>query len=329
MKLATLKDGSRDGQLVVVSRDLVTAHYATGIAHHLQSVLDDWGFFSPQLQDLYDELNAGRTRHAFALDTAQCMAPLPRAYQCVQAAQPGGEDLAPGSDPALHQCTGDAFLGPRDDIAAASTALDIDFGAGLAVVTGDIARAAPTEQALDGVRLLLLANTIALRAVEQQEHTAGCSPLASRPATAFSPVAVTPDELGSAWHQGRVQLTLQVGWNGRKFGLCEAEAGMPFGFGELIAQACRTRALRAGSIVCSGPLRASAASDAVAHGTRGYTSIAAKRRAEFLRNQESAAAFLQAGDTVRMEMKGSEGNSLFGAIEQSVVVSEASASPIL
>lgn len=326
MKLATLKDGSRDGQLVVVSRDLTTAHYATGIAQRLQSVLDDWGFMSPQLQDLYDELNAGRTRHAFAFDPVQCMAPLPRATQCVQAAQPEGDAGArDDAHPALVQCTGDAFLGARDDIASASTALEIDFGAGLAVIAGDIARAASPEQALDGVRLLMLANTIILRAPERQERAEGHSPLVSRPAIAFGPVAVTPDELGSTWQQGRVQLTLQIGWNGRKFGLCDAAEGMPMGFGGLLAQLCRTRAVRAGSIVCSGPLQPCAARDGAADSTRGYASIAAKRHAEALRSHKSLADFLQAGDSVRLEVKGRDGTSVFGVMEQSVAVSEAGA----
>lgn len=329
MKFATLKDGSRDGQLVVVSRDLGTAHYATGIAHRLQQVLDDWSFLAPQLQDLYDGLNAGRARHAFPFDPRQCMAPLPRAYQCIEGraclhhaaleCRLAGAELpeAQRRVPLLRQATGDAALGPHDDIVALSEALGIDFGAGLAVVTGDVPRGSTPAQALDGIRLVMLANTVALRSLEAMERERGQALLQSRPATTFSPVAVTLDELGAAWDQGRVHLTLQTAWNGRKVGLCDAAEGMDFDFGQLIAQACQTRALRAGSIVCS-----IVCSGPVGHpdGTRGYASIAEKRCLEALQDGQPATGYLQAGDTVRIEMKGPGGQSLCGAIDQAVVV---------
>ena len=321
MKLATLKDGSRDGQLVVVSRDLSHAHYATGIANRLQQVLEDWGFFAPQLQDLSDALNAGRAHHAFPFDPQQCMVPLPRAYQCLQGVAPMSEDgAARPSMPEMVQLAGDALLGACADIAAASSAMEIDFGAGLAVITGDIATASTPAQALDGVRLVVLANTLSLRALEARERAAGQGPLLSRPATAFSPVAVTLDELGAVWDGGRVALALQVGLNGRKFGLCDGAAGMPFGFGELIAHAARTRPVRAGSIVCSGPLATAAApgTPGRAESARGFSSIAAKRRAEVQDSGQSSTGYLQPGDLLRMEMKGISGASLFGTIEQGV-----------
>ncbi|MDY0107223.1 MAG: fumarylacetoacetate hydrolase family protein [Giesbergeria sp.] len=325
MKIATLKDGSRDGQLVVVSRDLGTAHYATGIAHRLQQVLDDWGFFSPQLQDLYDSLNAGRARHAFPFDPRQCLAPLPRAYQCLEGraylhhaareCQARGAELpeAQRRTPLLQQAASDGCAGPCDDIVAPSEAMGIDFGAGLAVVTGDVLRGSTPAQALDGIRLLMLANTVALRRLEPLERERGQGPLQSRPATAFSPVAVTLDELGSAWDQGRVHLTLQTAWNGRKVGLCDTAEGMDFDFGQLIAQACQTRHLRAGSIVCSGPV---GQKDAI----KGYASIAERRCIETLHDGEPATDYLQAGDTVRIDMKGRDGISLCGAIDQTVAV---------
>lgn len=321
MKLATLKDGSRDGQLVVVSRDLATAHYATGIAQRLQQVLDDWGFLSPQLQDLYDSLNAGRARHAFPFDPRQCMAPLPRAYQClegraclqqaVRECQARGAELPEGlrRAPLLQQAASDAFWGACDDIVAPSEAMGIDFGAGLAVVTGDVLRGSTPAQALDGIRLLMLANTVALRSLEPLERERGQGPLQSRPATAFSPVAVTLGELGATWEQGRVHLTLQTTWNGRKIGLCDVGQDMDFHFGQLIAQACQTRHLRAGSIVCSGPVGPKDAA-------KGYASIAEKRCQETLQDGQPATGYLQAGDTVRIEMKGKDGHSLCGAIEQ-------------
>ncbi len=321
MKLATLKDGSRDGQLVVVSRDLGTAHYATGIAYRLQQVLDDWGFLSPQLQDLYDSLNAGRARHAFPFDPRQCLAPLPRAFQClegraslhhaVRECQVRGTELpeAQRRTPLLHQAASDGCAGPCDDLVAPSEAMGIDFGAGLAVVTGDVLLGSTPGQALDGIRLLMLANTVALRHLEPLERERGQGPLQSRPATAFSPVAVTLDELGAAWDRGRVHLTLQTAWNGRKVGLCDAAEGMDFGFGELIAQACQTRHLRAGCIVCSGPV---GQKDAI----KGYASISEKRCQETLQDGQPATGYLQAGDTVHIEMRGRDGQSLCGAIEQ-------------
>ena len=222
--------------------------------------------------------------------------------------------------PEMVQLAGDALLGACADIAAASLAMEIDFGAGLAVITGDIATASTPAQALDGVRLVLLANTLSLRALEARERAAGQGPLLSRPATAFSPVAVTLDEIGAAWDAGRVALALQVGLNGRKFGLCDGAAGMPFGFGDLIAHAARTRPVRAGSLVCSGPLATAAALGAQgrAESARGFSNIAAKRRAEVQDSGQASTDYLQPGDLLRMEMKGLSGASLCGAIEQAV-----------
>ena len=231
MKLATLHDGSRDGQLVVVSRDLASAHYATGIANRLQQVLDDWGFYAPQLQDLYDALNAGRARHPFPFDPQQCMAPLPRAFQCMEAAPPwpGGEGEAQAA-PVLQQLAGDALAGACQPLPVSTVGSDLDFGAGLAVVTGDLPARSASGQGLDAVRLLMLSNSVALRDLEAAEHEAGQGVQHSRPATTFSPVAVTLDELGTAWSHGRLRLTLQSGLNGRKLGLCDAAAGMPWSF---------------------------------------------------------------------------------------------------
>ncbi len=234
MKLATYKDGSRDGQLVVVARDLGAAHYATGIASRLQQVLDDWNFLSPQLQDLYEQLNAGRARHAFPFDARQCMAPLPRAYQwadgsaylnhveLVRKARGAEVPASFYTDPLMYQGGSDDFLGPCDDVVVPSEAMGIDFEAEIAVITGDVKMGASPEQALDGVRLLMLANDVSLRNLIPAELAKGFGFFQSKPATAFSPVAVTLDELGDAWQGGRVHLTLQSTWNGRKVGMCEA-----------------------------------------------------------------------------------------------------------
>ncbi len=323
MKLATLQDGSRDGQLVVVSRDLASAHYATGIANRLQQVLDDWGFFAPQLQDLYDALNAGRARHAFPFDPQQCLAPLPRAFQCVEAASPViGDRAAPAAALRLGQLAGDAFVGACDPLPVGAVGMDLDFGAGLAVVTGDLAAGSTSGQALDAVRLLMLANSVACRALEAAEQEAGCGPQHSRPVTAFSPVAVTLDELGASWDKGRLRLTLHAGLNGRKLGLCDAAAGMAWSFGELIAHAARTRPLGAGTIVCSGPLRAGAApgSKESSGASSACASLQERRSWEMEHGGQTGSSFLQLGDQIRIDLKGPDGRSVCGAIEQTVGV---------
>ncbi len=323
MKLATYKDGSRDGQLVVVSRDLGQAHYATGIASRLQQVLDDWNFMAPQLQDLYDQLNAGRARHAFAFDAQQCMAPLPRAYQWADGSaylnhvelvrRARGAEVPESfyTDPLIYQGGSDDFLGPCDDIVVPSETMGIDFEAEIAVITGDVKMGASADQALDGVRLLMLANDVSLRNLIPGELAKGFGFFQSKPATAFSPVAVTPDELGAAWKGGRVHLTLQSTWNGRRVGMCEAGPEMTFHFGQLIAHIARTRNVRAGSIVGSGTVSNK-------DWTRGYSCIAEKRCIETIENGQPSTDYMQYGDTIRIEMKGLDGQSLFGAIEQGI-----------
>ncbi|OYU75712.1 MAG: fumarylacetoacetate hydrolase, partial [Burkholderiales bacterium PBB5] len=263
MKLATYKDGSRDGQLVVVSRDLSQAHYATGIATRLQQALDDWNFVSPQLQDLSVTLNQGRARHAFAFDPRLCMAPLPRAYQWADGSaylahvervrQARGASMPESlkTDPLMYQGGSDDFLGPCDPAWFGAQAWGIDFEAELAVITGDVAMGASPTQGLDGVRLLMLVNDWSLRELIPAELAKGFGFVQGKPATAFSPVAVTPDELGTAWTGGRVHLTLQCALNGKRVALCEAGPEMAFHFGQLVAHLAKTRNVRAGSIVGS------------------------------------------------------------------------------
>jgi fumarylacetoacetate (FAA) hydrolase len=328
MKLATYKDGSRDGQLVVVSRDMASAHYATGIATRLQQVLDDWNFLSPQLEDLYTTLNHGRARHAFAFNPALCMAPLPRAYQwadgsafinhveLVRKARGAEVPQSFYTDPLMYQGGSDDLLGPRDAIVCASEEWGIDFEAEVAVVTGDVAMGSSPEQALEGIRLLMLANDVSLRKLIPDELAKGFGFFQSKPATAFSPVAVTPDELGDAWANGRVHLALQSTWNGKKVGLCDAGEEMTFHFGQLIAHICKTRNVRAGSIVGSGTVSNK-------DWSRGYSCIAEKRAIETIEEGAPKTEFMKFGDTIRIEMKGRDGQSLFGAIEQTV----ASAAP--
>ena len=331
MKLATYKDGTRDGQLVVVSRDLSTAHYATGIAHKLQQALDDWNFIAPQLQDLYVTLNQGKARHAFPFDPAMCMAPLPRAYQwadgsayinhveLVRAARNSEVPASFYEDPLMYQGGSDDFLGPMDDVVCPSEDYGIDFEAEVAVVTGDVPMCATPEQALEGIRLVMIANDVSLRNLIPAELAKGFGFFQSKPATAFSPVAVTPDELGDAWQGGRLHLTLQSTWNGRKVGMCEAGPEMTFHFGQLIAHICKTRNVRAGSIVGSGTVSNKAVEvDGRKEWPKGYSCIAEKRAIETILDGKPSTAFMKYGDTIRIEMKGKDGQSIFGAIDQKI-----------
>jgi fumarylacetoacetate (FAA) hydrolase len=332
MKLATYKDGSRDGQLVVVSRDLSQAHYASHIANRLQQVLDDWNFLSPQLQDLYTSLNNGRARHAFAFDPQQCMAPLPRAYQFVDSvAYPCQTELArkaPGADApdgaavtlAMAQACSDALLGPRDAIVCASEDFGVDFGAGVAVVTGDIPMGCPADRALEGIRLVMLAHTLSLRHLMADGQNDGLGGVQSRLGAAFSPVAVTPDVLGDAWSRGRLQLPLATSWNGRKVGMCDAGVDMAFHFGKLIAYVAKTRALRAGTLIGTGAVANRGVTKGEGAKTRtdwpkGFHSIAQKRAMETLQDGKPSTGFLKYGDVVRSEIKDATGHTIFGAIE--------------
>ena len=331
MKFATYKDGSRDGQLVVVSRDLGSAHYATGIASRLQQVLDDWNFLSPQLQDLYDSLNRGNTRHAFPFDPAQCMAPLPRAYQwadgsayinhveLVRKARNAEVPATFYTDPLMYQGGSDDFIGPRDPVVVPSEAFGIDFEAEIAVVTADVKMGTSPDDAIDGIRLLMLVNDVSLRNLIPAELAKGFGFFQSKPATAFSPVAVTPDELGDAWTGGRVHLPLQSTWNGRKVGMCDAGEEMTFHFGQLIAHIAKTRNVRAGSIVGSGTVSNKGVEvNGTLQWPKGYSCIAEKRCIETILDGQPSTEFMKFGDTIKIEMKGKDGNSIFGAIDQEI-----------
>jgi len=212
----------------------------------------------------------------------------------------------------MYQGGSDDFLGPCDDAPFASTDWGIDFESEVAVITGDVANGATPEQAIEGIRLVLLANDWSLRNLIPAELAKGFGFLQSKPATAFSPVAVTPDELGDAWRGGRVHLTLMSTWNGKQVGACDAGPEMTFHFGQLIAHVCKTRNLRAGSIVGSGTVSNK-------DWTKGYSCIAEKRCIETIEAGAPTTPFMQYGDTIRIEMPGRDGQSIFGAIEQKVV----------
>ena len=331
MKLATYKDGSRDGQLVVVSRDLSTAHYATGIANKMQQVLDDWGFIAPQLVDLYETLNLGKARHAFPFDPAMCMAPLPRAYQwadgsayinhveLVRAARGAEVPESFYKDPLMYQGGSDDFMGAQDDVVCASEDFGIDFEAEIAVITADVPMNSTPDEALEGVRLVMLANDVSLRNLIANELAKGFGFVQSKPATAFSPVAVTLDEFGDAWDNGRLNLTVQSTWNGRKVGMCEAGPEMTFHFGQLIAHICKTRNVRAGSVVGSGTVSNQGIEvKGKKEWPKGYSCIAEKRAIETILDGKPSTEFMKYGDTIRIEAKGVDGQSVFGAIDQKI-----------
>jgi fumarylacetoacetate (FAA) hydrolase len=323
MKLATISDGTRDGQLAVVARDLKTFQLADGIAPTLQAALDDWSFIAPQLGDLYQQLNSGRAPRSADFDPAACMAPLPRAYQWVDGSayvnhvelvrKARGAEMPESfwEDPLMYQGGSDDFSGPCADIVLAHEEWGIDFEAELAVITGDVAMGSTPDQAHQQIRLLMLVNDVSLRNLIAPELAKGFGFLQSKPASSFSPVAVTPDELGEAWRGGKVHLPLRVHWNGKLVGKPEAGVDMVFNFPQLIAHLCKSRNARAGSIVGSGTVSNQDAS-------RGYACIAEKRCLEAIADGAPSTPYMAFGDSVKIEMLDTGGKSIFGAIEQTL-----------
>lgn len=323
MKLATLRDGSRDGQLAVVARDLKTAHLADGIAPTLQRALDDWAFIAPQLEELSRELNNGRGRYSFDFDPKNCMAPLPRAFQRAAAAaylhhlelsyRSRGAALPDcmREQPLLYQAGGDALAGPCDDIELLHEEWGLDFEGEVAAIADDIDMGATPDQAFRHIRLLMLGNNVTLRNLVPDELDRRFGLLHSKPVAAFSAVAVTPDELGEAWRDGRIHLPLRATWNDKLVGQPQAGVDMAFHFGQLLSHLARSRPLRAGTIVGSGAVSNQ-------DGKRGYASIAEQRNREIIAGGAPVTPWMAFGDTIRLDMPGSDGKSVFGAIEQAV-----------
>ncbi len=332
MKLATIHDGSRDGQLAVVSRDLKSAHMADAIAPTLQAALDDWAFIAPQLDSLYARLNRGEARRAFDFAPQQCMAPLPRACQRVAGSaylnhveltrRTPDAGLAAQlrdtlrDDPLMQQGGSDDLLGPHDDILLAHEEWGIDFGAGVAVIVDDVPMGATPDEAHGRIRLLMLANDVSLRNLIPAELAKGAGFLQSTPATGFSPVAVTPDELGDAWRGGKVHLPLRSTWNGHLVGQPDAGVDMAFNFPQLIAHLCKSRRARAGTIVGAGTVSNRVIGKAKA--SAGYGCIAERRALETMADGAPSTPFMRFGDTIRIEMLDETGKSVCGAIEQTV-----------
>ncbi|GAC1036982.1 fumarylacetoacetate hydrolase family protein [Pseudomonas oryzihabitans] len=323
MKFASLKDGSRDGRLLVVSRDLRRAVIAPASMPRLQTVLEDWEACAPQLEVLYAELNAGRVAEAFAFDPQAVMAPLPRAYQWADASaflshgnlMERAYDLNIKKDagvPIIYQGSGDDFYGPCDDYPVPGEDQHIDFEGEVAVVLDDVPLGVQPAAAAGHIRLLMLLNDVSLRAHLFKEISIGFGPLRAKPSTVFAPVAITPDELGDAWRDGRVQLPLHVELNGERFG--EPHGGeMDFSFPELVMHLARTRRLRAGTVLGSGTFSNRD------YRRTGSACLAEQRAIEKLEQGESRTPFLSFGDRLRFEIIGLDGQSLFGAIDHQFV----------
>jgi fumarylacetoacetate (FAA) hydrolase len=320
MKFASLK-GGRDGRLVVVSRDLALAVDVPRIATTLQAALDDWDRAAPQLQDISDQLNRGGD--GFAFHPELCASPLPRAYQWADGSayvthvelvrKARGADMPESfwSDPLMYQGGSDGFAGPMDPIVAANEAWGIDLEGEVAVITGDVPYGCSAGEAHRHIRLVMLCNDVSLRNLVPNELAKGFGFFQSKPASAFSPVAVTPDELGTAWQDGKLHRPLLVELNGSPFGAPDAGSDMEFSFPQLIAHATRTRSLAAGSIIGSGTVSNQDRS-------RGSACIAEKRMLEQIADGAPKTPFLKFGDHVRIEMKDMEGQTIFGAIDQYV-----------
>lgn len=323
MKLATLKNGSRDGRLVLVSRDLSLALDVGHIAATMQLAIENWWSVEPELQVLYRDLNAGCAETTFAFDPAGAMAPLPRAYQWCDASSflNHGElmqkafNLEPIADvetiPLMYQGAGDDFLGGRDDIALPSEDQGIDFEGEFAVLLDEVPLGCSVAQATSHIKLILQVNDVSLRTLAPREMKAGFGFLQAKPSSSFAAVAVTPDELGDGWRDGRVHLPLQVEWNGKWFGNPNGGA-MNFSFPQLIAHAALTRRLGAGTLIGSGTV-------SNADRSVGSACIAELRAIEMIAHGSPQTGYMRFGDRVRMEVLDGDGLSLFGGIDQRVV----------
>ncbi|MFN3657825.1 MAG: fumarylacetoacetate hydrolase family protein [Pseudolabrys sp.] len=333
MKLASLKDG-RDGRLVVVSRDLTRCADARAVAPTLQAALDAWNTAAPRLTEIADALEANRIAH-MAFDPAHCAAPLPRAFQwldgsayvnhvaLVRKARGAEMPASFWTDPLMYQGGSDVLLGPRDPIPVIDEAWGIDLEAEVVVVLGDVPMGATREEAAAAIRLIMLVNDVTLRNLTGPELAKGFGFVQSKPASAFTPVAVTPEELGHAFDGAKVNLPLLSFVNGEPFGKPVCGNDMTFDFPTLIAHAARTRALGAGTILGAGTVSNRDADGGpgkpIGEGGLGYSCIAEQRTVETIRLGKPVTPFLKFGDKVRIEMRDAKGQSIFGAIEQDVI----------
>ena len=330
MKLASLKDG-RDGRLIIVSRDLSRAAEASDIAPTLQAALDEWDVLAPQLAARYEMLNAGQVE-SFAFDQGACESPLPRAYQWldgsaylnhVELVRKARGAVVPESfydDPLMYQGGSDTFIGPRDAIIAASESYGIDMEAEITVITDDVPMGVSAEDAKTHIKLIMLVNDVSLRGLIPGELSKGFGFVQSKASCAFSPVAVTPDEIAE-WDGGTIDLPLNVDYNGAPFGRANVKTDMTFNMGELIAHAAKTRHLCAGTIIGSGTVSnkfEGGEGKKIEDGGVGYSCIAEIRMIEKIQTGEFVTPFMRFGDTVEIEMKDADGKSIFGKIQNTV-----------
>ncbi|MGY0560334.1 fumarylacetoacetate hydrolase family protein [Luteimonas sp. A277] len=323
MKLGSLKEGGRDGTLIVVSRDLTRGVRADGIASTLQQALEDWSNVAPRLNALFQTLEANSAEGAFDLDMQVLASPLPRAYEFLDGSaylphvarvrRARGAEVPESfyTDPLMYQATSAGFLGPRDPVPVPSEEFGIDLEAEIVVITDDVPMAATPEQTAGHIQLIGLVNDVSLRNLIPGELAKGFGFLQSKPRSALSPVFVTPDELGDAWRGNKLHLPLVTHVNGEWFGAPEAGVDMQFDFSQLVAHAARTRPLSAGTIVGSGTI-------ANEDTSRGASCFAEKRTVEALEHGKPQTPFMSFGDTVRIEMLDAAGKSIFGAIEQRI-----------
>ena len=328
MKLASLKEGGRDGTLIVVNRELSRAVRATGIASTLQAAMDDWANVAPRLAQLAERLGDDTAPGAFALNTAALAAPLPRASQWADGSayvvhvelvrKARGVEMPPSfwTDPLMYQGGSDSFIGPNDEIVMADEAWGIDFEGEIGVIVDDVPMGISATAARRHIKLVTILNDVSLRNVIVGELAKGFGFFHGKPATAFAPVAVTADELGDAWDGAKLDRPLISTLNGKEFGHPNAATDLTFDFGQLIAHAARTRHLEAGTIVGSGTV---ANRDAGA----GCSCIAERRVRETIDTGKPATPFMKFGDRIRIEMFDRAGKSIFGAIDQKVVKYEA------
>lgn len=334
MKLATLKNDTRDGRLVVVSKDLTRCCEASNIAPTLQAALDDWENCAPKLEALYRDVEH-QVVPCERFHENDAHSPLPRAYQWadgsayinhVELVRKARGAEVPESfyhDPLMYQGGSDAFLGPRDDIPLGDPAWGCDMEGEVAVITGDVPMGVSASDAAEHIQLVMLCNDVSLRGLIPGELAKGFGFFQSKPPSAFSPVAVTPDELGDAWKDSVVHLPLQVDYNREPFGRANAGVDATFSLADLVAHAAKTRPLCAGTIIGSGTVSNQDADGGpgkpVSDGGLGYSCIAEIRMIETINDGEAKTPFMSAGDTVKIQMLDADGHSIFGAIRQEVV----------
>ena len=324
MKLGTLKAGGRDGTLVVVSRDLSRAVRAGDITPTLQRALDDWTHAEPLLRQLAADLEANKAEGSFAFDPAKAAAPLPRAYQWADGSayvvhvelvrKARGVEMPPSfwTDPLMYQGGSDGFIGPRDDIEMGDEAWGIDFESEIGVIVDDVPMGVTPQAARQHIKLVTILNDVSLRNLIPGELNKGFGFFHGKPATAFAPVAVTPDELGGAWDGAKLNLPMLSTYNGQLFGKPNATTDLTFDFGQLIAHAAKTRHLEAGSVIGSGTVANRDASV-------GCSCIAERRVRETIDGGKPLTPLMKFGDRIQIEMLDAEGRSIFGAIDQKVV----------